>query len=125
MTTIMLEVPDQLADRLKLVGKQLPQLLNQTMNLAGIPSSEGARLLAMSPFMQEVADFLVSGPTPQAIIAFKASPVAQAQLEELLARNREEILTPQERTELDTIQSANHLLIILKSQARMALQQTP
>ena len=122
MTTITLEVPDALAKRIQQVGAQLPQLLHHTMDIAGIPNSAAPASppIAISPFLQEVADFLLNSPTPAAIIAFKASDAAQDRLEELLYRNREEVLTPQERAELDSIQSANHLLMLLKSRARAA-----
>ena len=115
MTAIMINVPDQLAKRLRRAGQHLPQLLNQTMDLAGIPDTNRTEVPAISPFMQEVADFLISSPTAEQIIAFKASPAAQARVEELLEIHREEALLPQERAELDSIQSTHHLLIILKA----------
>lgn len=124
MTTIILDVPDELAERIQQVGQQLPQLLHYTMNIAGIPEADGyaASTATISPFLQEVADFLVGSPTPAQIVAFKASGEAQARVEELLDRNREESLTPQERSELDAIQSTNHLLMLLKIRARTAQQ---
>ena len=63
-------------------------------------------------------DFLVSRPTPEQIIAFKVSPAAQARLESLLDKNREDELTDDELAELDTYEQINHLLILLKAHAR-------
>jgi hypothetical protein len=70
------------------------------------------------PALKEMMDFLVSGPTPAQIIAFKVSPPAQARLEELLDKNRENDLTDDEAAELDGYAQLNHVLILLKAHAR-------
>jgi hypothetical protein len=66
-------------------------------------------------------DFLASGPTPAQIVAFKLSPVAQERLETLLDTHREEGLTDAETTELEVYAQVNHLLLLLKARARLAI----
>ncbi len=67
-------------------------------------------------------DFLASGPTSQQIIEHKATPAAQARLEDLLDKNREEGLTETEAAEMNTFRQVNHVMILLKARARRALQ---
>lgn len=49
----------------------------------------------------EVDEFLTSTPTPEQILAFRPSEVAQARLQYLLEANREGHLTADEQAELD------------------------
>lgn len=121
MTTITLEVPDELAVRLAPVRQKLPGLLSQALEL------EAAETLALEeadgvnqPVFQETLNFLTSRPTPQDILMFKASPTAQERLEELLDKNRDEGLTEEEETELDVYEQVNDLMILLKAHARTA-----
>lgn len=74
---------------------------------------------ALSP-VQEVLDSLLSQPTPEEIIAFKSSLAVQSRLEELLERNREELLSEEEINELETYQQVNHFFILLKAHVRSA-----
>jgi hypothetical protein len=66
-------------------------------------------------------DFLISRPTPEQILTFKSSPAAQARLETLLDKNREENLNEDEMLELDMYQELNHFFILLKAHARSVL----
>jgi hypothetical protein len=121
MTTITLDIPDALAERLAQRREQLPQLLAMALELF---PGEAPFSLSMSPpdhpVFAEMIDFLASGPTPSQIIAFKLSPAAQARLETLLDTHREEGLTVAETAELEVYAQVNHLLVLLKAQARLA-----
>ena len=64
---------------------------------------------------KEILDFLISGPIPEQIAAFKVSLSAQARLDELLDKNREGNLTDDEAIELDGYIQLNHILILLKA----------
>ena len=125
MTTITLEVPDELAAQLVLRRDQLPHLLSMALELFPaetplvLPTSE-----VVYPAFKEMIDFLISRPTPAQIVAFKVSLFAQARLEELLDKNREEGLTDDEAAELDLYQQINHLLLLLKARAHSALSST-
>jgi uncharacterized membrane protein len=70
----------------------------------------------------EVLDFLVTGPTPEQIIAFHASEQAQEQLRLLLERNRNGTLTEQERAELEEMSRVDHFFTLIKARAMKILQ---
>lgn len=124
MTTITLEVPDKLAERLAPLRDRLPDLLAQALELSvneqANGSNEGAKININSPVYTEVLDFLASGPTPDQIASFKISHSLQERVEELLDKNREEGLDENEAAELNTYLKLNHLMILLKARAHKA-----
>lgn len=71
---------------------------------------------------EEVLSFLLTSPTPQEIINFRASDAAQARLRYLLDVNREGTLSDSERAELDEASQINHFVILLKAKAHQTLQ---
>jgi hypothetical protein len=77
--------------------------------------------VAYSPVYAEVLRFLVSSPTPEAIIAFHASDETQARARQLLDANKENRLTPEEQAELDEFERVNHFVRLLKIYARQKL----
>src|SRR5215475_10381131 len=89
-----------------------------------IDSYRTARLLIMMvtlevpsspPIYQEIIDLLTSGPTADQQLAIKISDAAQERLEELLRKNREEELTAEERTDLNTYLHSSEYLTRLKA----------
>ncbi|MBZ0293659.1 MAG: hypothetical protein K8L99_13915 [Anaerolineae bacterium] len=70
----------------------------------------------------EVMAFLLSSPTPQQIIEFRASDTAQQRLRYLLDANRNETLTPEEEAELDEASNINQFMMTLKAEAYKALE---
>lgn len=121
MTTITLDVPQELAEELQTVNEELPELLLMALQMRQRTSKASWSPAVTSPVFSEMLDFLAGGPTPQEIIDFKVSPVAQSRLEELLEKNRESQLSPVETSELDTFQQVNHILILLKARAQAAI----
>jgi len=75
-----------------------------------------------SSIQEEILTFLTSSPTPQEIIAFHASEVAQERLRYLLDASRQATLSDVERAELDEASQFNHLVMLLKAKAHKALQ---
>lgn len=71
--------------------------------------------------VSEVLDFMVSSPSPQDIIAFKPSPQMEARLAELMAKNKADTLSDDERRELEAFLQLNHLVNMLKIRARRKL----
>ncbi len=120
MATITLEVPDELAQRLEVVGEGLPWLLTYALDLAGIPGSS-ITPDTLSPW-NEVLAFLGSRPETREILDFKISDEAQERLEELLDLNREGMLTPQERDEVEVYFQIDHLFTMLKAHLRAPVQ---
>jgi len=75
----------------------------------------------VNPFLDEVIDFLTSGPSPDQIVAFQPSDALKRRSGELLERNRLDLLTAQERAELDEFLRMNHFVNMLKIRARQKL----
>lgn len=76
--------------------------------------------------MREIARFFVSQPSPEQIIAFHAShasPEVTAHLYALLAAEREERITDEERRELDSYETIEHIIICMKAEAWRRLRQ--
>lgn len=74
-----------------------------------------------NPAYLEVIDFIVSGTTPEALIAFRPSAEAQRRVQNLIERDKEGALNSEEKQELaDTLQ-LEHILIMAKAQARRKL----
>ena len=69
----------------------------------------------------ELADFMVSQPTLEEIITYRASPAFEERLHDLLEKNREEGLTPDEREEMSKFLMISHLMTLAKAKARLKL----
>ncbi len=118
MTTIMLEVPDELAVRLAALRERLPDLLSKMLESPpGNKTSQTLKSGGHYPVYREMIDFLASGPTPEQIKTFRISAAAQDRLEELLDKNREEGLIEAESVELDIYQLVHNAMVLLKARA--------
>jgi hypothetical protein len=119
MTTITLEVPDELAAQLKALPEPLPELIREAV-AARIAQQEPAPAGAGTdrPIYQELIDFLTSDPDAERAISFKVTAAAQERLEDLLDKNRNNTLTHGERGELDIYLHLSHLLTRMKARAR-------
>jgi hypothetical protein len=60
----------------------------------------------------------MTAPTPERILAFKASSEAQERLRHLLDANDAGTLTAGEKAELDEASQMNHFVMLLKARAR-------
>ena len=117
MTTITIEIPDDLAAKIDLVT--LPTLLRELVGHKAVQMQAIAESDPLPrPLYREITDFLAGNPTTQQIMAFKIATTAQEHLENLLDKNREEALSPGERAELDTYLQLSEWLTILKARAR-------
>lgn len=121
MTTITLEVSDELAARLNRLRDRLPELLSEALEAWSTEKHVKVTGAAMAhPVFVEMIDFLATSPTSEEILAHKASPTVQERLEELLIKNREEGLTEGQAEEMDASLLVNHVMILLKAHARQA-----
>ncbi len=78
-----------------------------------------------APAYTEVIDFIANGTTPESLIAFRPSANVQSRVEDLISRDKEGTLSPDEKQELaDTLQ-LEHLIIMAKAQARQKLSGDP
>jgi hypothetical protein len=128
MAELTISIPDELAQRLEPLQDRLPELLTQLVEaLSPPPISEDVLSLPAQPMdvplaYAEVLDFLLNRPTPEAIVAFRISPAAQARIRMLLENNREATLNAAETAELDLYEQLEHLMMLLKAKARTQLK---
>lgn len=71
--------------------------------------------------LDEIADFLLSRPLPEDVIAFQPSDGLNIRLHDLLDRNKSGALSIEEREELDQFLQYDHLFTMLKAKARLKL----
>jgi hypothetical protein len=79
--------------------------------------------MTLLPLYDEFLNLVVEKVTPEAILAFKASPEAQAEAQELLERNSAGTLTPDEEYRLKEMANFERMMALLKSKALVALRQ--
>lgn len=124
MTTITLEVPDELVAQLKIDAVMGAALLREALAAKIAKRKEVSKPTIGTgithPVYQQMLDFLATRPLPEQIIAYKISTATQERLEDLLDKNREEELTEAENAELDVYELVHHSLIRLKARARLA-----
>jgi hypothetical protein len=124
MAEITIQIPDELAQRLQPMQSHLPEVLASIAD-SFVPTQNSSTNTAITPptlplAFQEILDFLVTSPTPEAIIAFSVSPTAQERLRDLLERNRESVLTLAENNELNLYERLDHTMTLLKARAHQA-----
>jgi hypothetical protein len=120
MTTITVEVPDHLATKIEGMRDRLPDLLSEALMLSASDNGTTTASSLRYPVLEEMIDFLCSGPTLEEIIAFKISARTQERLAELLDKNREEGLSEVENAELDAYEHVDYVMSLLKARARVA-----
>ena len=74
-----------------------------------------------APAYFEIIDFIAAGTTPESIVRFEPSEEAQERIEDLIAREKEGRLSPEEKTELDHFMELEHILRMAKARARQIL----
>lgn len=117
MTTITIEVPDELA--IQLDPQTMSMLVRELVTRQTARQlTRGADAQQPVPIYREITAFLASSPVTEQIVAFKISSVAQDRLEYLLDTQREAMLSPEEAAELDTYLQLSDWLAILKARAR-------
>ena len=70
----------------------------------------------ISPALEDFADFLAKL-APQQLLDYKASPKAQKRLNQLLEKNKETPLTPDEEGEIGYYMMIEHLVRLAKTRA--------
>jgi hypothetical protein len=105
MSTITIEVPDELSDLLAEAGDRLPELLAQSLRQPPLPAY----------VYRYVLDFLASNPTAEEIASFAPTPEMSERLKTLLAREAANNITPTEKAELDDYERLEHLMVMIKA----------
>jgi hypothetical protein len=117
MSSLQVDVPDELADQLRPLADQLPQILAlglRELNAASQPGFAGAA---------EVLEFLARLPTPEETLTLQPSEALRRRVAELLDRSKESDLSPTEEQEWQQYAFLEHLVRVAKAQALLKLKQ--
>jgi hypothetical protein len=116
MVQMTMQVSEELATRLRPIGRWLPTVLE--LSLVGFKTLATATAT-------EVIEFLSTEPTPQDVLNYHVSEQAQARLQRLLALNAAGMLGEAEQQELGELQRIEHIIIMLKAPVAGQTQQEP
>lgn len=72
---------------------------------------------------QDAVELIATGPRPEQIISLKPSPKMEKRVRELIFREKEGIITPDEKKELNEILFFDHLMRLIKARARHYIAQ--
>lgn len=111
MTTVTVNLPPDLAQRLQPLSDRLPAILE--MGLRQWQASEQTGFQGAA----EVLELLASLPTPEEILALQPSAAFQARVQTLLEKNKQEGLSPAEEQEWQQYEYLEHLVRMAKARA--------
>lgn len=114
MVQMTMQVPNDLAKRIKPIRYWLPTILELSL--------VGFKTLATET-ATEIIEFLSTNPSSQKVLDHHVSKRAQERLRRLLALNEAGMLGKMEQLELDEIQQIEHIMIMLKTQIAEEIQQ--
>jgi hypothetical protein len=115
MSPLTLEVPDELAERLRPLQEDLPHILELGLSQLE-PQSPGSYRSGA-----EVFELLARLPSPEEILALRPSAKTQARLRALLTKIKGDGLTPTEEREWRQYEYVEHLVRMAKATARLRL----
>ncbi len=115
MTTITIEVPDELSELIAQAGDRLPELLAQSLRHPVLPAH----------IYRYVLDFLASNPSAEQIAAFGPTPEMMERLRTLTEREIAGDITTADKAELDEYERLEHLMIMIKASNFHYLTGTP
>lgn len=108
MVQMTMELPDELAARIRPLSTWIPTVLE--LSLVGFQTGAAATAT-------EVIEFLSRGPTFEEVLAYHASERSQERLRRLLALSEAGLLKEAEHRELDELERIEHILVMLKARA--------
>ncbi len=116
MSPVTVNVPDELAERLRPLADQLPHILELGLRELNAASQAGFGGAA------EVPEFLASLPTPEATLSLQPSAVLRDRISELLEKSKSGSLSPAEEQEWQQYAYLEHLVRVAKAQALLKLK---
>lgn len=119
MSAITLQLPDELAMRLRGHEDRLPEILE--LGLRDISANSQAGFEGAN----EVLEMLARLPSPQEVMALRPSAQLSARIVELLAINRESGLNAIEQREWERYEYLEHLVRMAKTNANRRLTESP
>ena len=75
----------------------------------------------MNPAYEEIIDWLARGFTPEGLLSFQPSEATHDRVGDLIRREKNEGLTPEETAELDKFMQLEHLIRLAKARVRHRL----
>ncbi len=70
------------------------------------------------PIYDELVELLANSAAAEEVISFQLSNEKQVRLDDLLSKNRDGTLSPQESAELDAFEQFEHVVRLLKARVR-------
>lgn len=116
MSSITLDVPEELAERLRALADRLPRILDLGLRALSAEASWEYEGVA------DVLELLATLPAPEEVLALRASPRLQERIRELLEKSRRSSLSPEEELEWERIEYAEHLVRVAKAKAAIKLK---
>lgn len=118
---IILNVPDNLGEKLQQLGDRLPELLDRALD-EFTTGSEITSLDRVSQDELQILDILASQPSPDRVLAIRPSAQLQSRMSELLDRRKAAGLIQSEEAELDRYLLIEHWVRLAKAHAYKQLQ---
>ena len=113
---ITVDIPEDMARQLGTLQSDLPQIL--ALGLRELKSDPSLGFSGLS----EILEFLAHLPSPQEILELRLSARLQAELDDLLEKNRNEGLSSVEQRIWQQYEFVEHLVRMAKAQALLKLQ---
>jgi hypothetical protein len=115
MSSITLEIPDDLVERLRALADRLPRVLDL-----------GLRALSIEPQLEyggtaDVLERLAGLPAPEEVLGLRPSTALQDRISVLLEKSRADRLSPEEELEWQRIEYLEHLVRLAKAKAALKL----
>jgi hypothetical protein len=77
--------------------------------------------MSLARAYEEVVDFIAGGTTPSTVAAYRPSSEVRERVSELIHREKNEGLSPEETSELDHYMQIEHLMRLAKARAKKLL----
>lgn len=113
---VILDLPDELAAELRPFEHQCASIV--AAGLRELKASDGGQFHGLAPVLEKLAEL----PSPEEVRALRPSPELQARISELLVKNREAGLTPEEDAECQRYETVEHLVRLAKARAAAKLE---
>ncbi len=116
---VTLELPDELASSLPKSRRAMTAIF-----VNGLALQQRQQRKQISDW-HDVVDFLATLPTPEQVLALRATPEQSKRVRALLAKNQDAGLTPSEESEMDAMIELNHVVSLAKGRALVKLKASP
>jgi hypothetical protein len=116
MSSITLDIPDEVAEKLHALADRLPRVLDLGLRALSAEASSEYEGIA------DVLELLATLPAPEEVLALRAAPRLQSRIRELLEKSRSSGLSPDEQIEWERIDYVEHLVRVAKAKAALKLK---